>query len=374
MFPSSTSNSDAAAGREIRTRNFRWGSFAGFALGVLGVLVAAEGLLHLRWVRDRLPMPNPYYIATVEGHGRLLEKVVRERGGVDVFFMGSSAVGRGVNAAQFELECGRLTGQEVTAFNGWLSQGLPDPARFYYRHFWARRVVPRLVAHGIRYTELISRTEAGNFDRFERGRFEGLWGRDDAFSRFRLWGMDHVRFLYYRSFLPEFLRDFRLPPRAPRGAPLDERGMALPLPPRIGGHSIEGMVTPEQAREIYGYEIAYLYPPTPERCAIGLNVLRDNAEYFRSRGIQYVLFNMPEHKDRYLLTPEGPAHYTAYLALLQDLAADEGIPFIDVTDGDAAAYDDEVFVHDHFHMGPDGAKRFTEALAARFADLCKTRR
>jgi len=52
---------------------------------------------------------------------------------------------------------------------------------------------------------------------------------------------------------------------------------------------------------------------------------------------------------------------------MQDLAADEGFTFVDVSDGNPSQFVAASEYSDYHHMSPTGALRFTTMLADRIA-------
>jgi len=311
-------------------------------------------------------MPNPYFVERMEAHGRLLDSIVAERGGIDVFFMGNSVTGTNADIRSFEQEMLRLTGKSVSGFNGWLVAVSPHQAFFYYRHFWRPRVSPRIVVFGVSYHDLLNLGRAEDFWLFKRGRFESLWLRNDRSARARAWLMQNVKLYYYKSFLPENLRDFRLPFNGPRGGPIDEYGMAI-IGPKADVRKVFDFSTPEEGREIHGYAVVYETPPTRERCKLSLSTIREAARYCRQQGARFVLVNLPHHKARWQ-SPEGPAYYRSYLKLLEEVADSEDVSFIDVTDGDPSRYGSESFTMDHWHMNREAAEAFSKTLAGRLVE------
>src|SRR5688500_15980060 len=85
MLPSSTSSSNAAPTAARR----QWGRFA---LVLLLVLVAAEVTLRFPQVRSGLPPRTHYYHPAITTRLDAVERIVNERGRVDVLFIGSSIV------------------------------------------------------------------------------------------------------------------------------------------------------------------------------------------------------------------------------------------------------------------------------------------
>ena len=352
------------------TKQFCFRPFTGFLLGVCLLVAGVEGLLRIRWVRDSLPMPNPYYIGDVEGKARLMEATLREHNRVDALFIGSSVVGRGFDACLFDAELMRLAGVDVVSFNGWMSGLKPSCVAFYLDRFWGPRVAPRVIFQGVRLVTMDADALPPEYKAFRRGRYEKLWmtKTPTAIGRAKLWALDHVRLYHYRSFLPEYLRDFRWPPHRIRGAELTARGQVAHSVRPVEAGDIEGLPTEEDLARLGWYTLRYEGNRGGARLEKGQDALRRTAAWCRQRGIAYVLVNIPEHRDRFS-APEGPELYAAYLADMRKLAGELGADFIDVTRGDATAYGDDCYDFDHFHMSGYGSERFTREFAAAAAPL-----
>lgn len=82
----------------------------------------------------------------------------------------------------------------------------------------------------------------------------------------------------------------------------------------------------------------------------------------RAAGAVYVLVNMPEHGDKFLRAPAGEARYRLYVETMRAFAAEQGVLFIDVTNGDASVYQTNEPFSDFHHMSPGGASELTRLL------------
>ncbi len=323
----------------------------GSAIVVL-MLVLAELALHVDPVRRLLPPPNPYYDGGVETRLQALEVVLEEYGRVDILFVGSSVVRTNFQPLVFDREIAERTGIEIVSFNAGLSGLPPDPVQFYLEHLWLERVSPRIVLQGVRYSELQDVRTAATFEPFRAGLFEPRWLRGSRVDEIELFLLQHVRLFYYRGALTETLRSFQWPPNRPRGFPIDSRGY----------NATELLLEEIRARGLLD-ETAYTDEPTLESFRTGLAALSRAAEACRARGVEYVVVNMPEHSDKFLSEPGGRERYAVYIQVLQVFAEERGILFIDVTEGDVAAYADDSLFSDYHHMSPLGAEQFTRALA-----------
>lgn len=257
------------------TQQFSFRGFSRFALAVGLLLVMAEFLLHLRVVRDRLPMPNPYYIADVESKARLMAATLREHAHVDALFIGSSVVGRGFDACLFDAELRCRAGVHAISFNGWMSGLKPSCVEFYLHHFWQPRVTPRVLFQGVRLVTMDADALPPEYEAFQRGRYERLWmAPPSVLNRLKLQALDNVRLYRYKAFLPEYLRDFRWPPNRMRGPALTARGQVAhsvrPLEARGG----EGLPTQEDLARLGWYTLKYEGDWGEERLAKGARAIR----------------------------------------------------------------------------------------------------
>ena len=95
-------------------------------------------------------------------------------------------------------------------------------------------------------------------------------------------------------------------------------------------------------------------------------------------GAVYVLVNMPEHPERFA-AQHGPATHRDYHERIRAWAAEHGVPFLDVTEADLAAFAKDKWYSDFHHMSPAGAARFSTLLASgswngRARSSCRQRR
>jgi hypothetical protein len=139
------------------------------------------------------------------------------------------------------------------------------------------------------------------------------------------------------------------------------------------GFGARWLLLPEtRARGLLEDTEAYDEPCAESGCEAGLAAIRRAHALVRESGAQFMLVNVPEFAERWP-GPAGADRYRRYLATLQQFAENEGFPFIDVTNGDPAAFANEREFSDYYHMSPIGAKRFTTELAIVLAPFIAAR-
>lgn len=123
---------------------------------------------------------------------RRLDEMVAKRGGVDIIFLGSSMVNRGMDPEIFEEEYQALTGKPVRSFNMGIP-GIKSKDASLLAMILARRYKPNLIVYG---------TSMRDFD----GQFEPKDILDNPWVRYKTgqWNLDgwlRDNFLAYRYFL-----------------------------------------------------------------------------------------------------------------------------------------------------------------------------
>ena len=101
MSRSSTSSSDAAAA-PIRTRQFSLRHLWKFPACVVGLLIVAELILRTPIVMSLLPIRTHYHEAGIVRRVEALERVLAERGSIDILFVGSSIVRCNIQPLDFD--------------------------------------------------------------------------------------------------------------------------------------------------------------------------------------------------------------------------------------------------------------------------------
>lgn len=348
---------------EQMTTGAGWRRVRLWLLGTLLACAALELAVRLPLVYTKLPPPLPYFHPGVETRRRALEQVLARAGEVDVLFAGSSIVRTNLIPSVFDAAVREHAGLDIVSFNAGLSGILPDPTRVYLKEFWLARARPRAVVQGVRLFSLAHSAPAAHDQTLQLGRIERLWTSPSLPDTLVARAISSVRLSQYQGTLRRALDQLQAGEplgalRRNTGFPIDERGW----------EARRASLAEVRATGRLDRRRPYATPLASEPFEAGIEALRRTAALCRERGILYIVANSPEHPYRYS-TPDGAARYRHYLGLLEDLAAQEGFVFIDVTNGDPGRFANDAWFSDYHHMLPAGAERFTSLLAARLAPL-----
>lgn len=336
---------------------------------LIALLGLAEVALRTSYVFGALPAPMPYYTFDVTRRLHYYDALLRERGPVDVLFVGSSAVRAGIRPPVFDEAVRKAGGGEVLSFNGGFSKMFPASARLYLDHVWLARDKPRFVLHGIRPIELSSYPErAPKHLRF--GLIESLWFKNDWLSMRQAELIGHSKLLQYRGVLNTTLT--RWSEHQPLHA-IPERDELLSDNTgfRAEKHHLSAILADEEAR-VKNVNL-WLYDAAVKRSQLerGLSVLNAMRRSCERAGVQYVLVILPEHPNRF--SPKrGPATWQLYQKMVKAWAQAHHVPLIDITRGDYRRFSDIEYYADYHHLRPEGATALSELVARDFAALLKT--
>lgn len=351
-MPSSTSSSESSV-QNFEDTSAPWRVLLSrTTLATVVFLVLAEALLHVPGIRSTVPFSNVYYTNHVGPRLQALESTIRSEDGVDLLFVGSSIVRTNFRPLLFDSIAGIASGREIVSFNGGLSGLPPDGVRLYLEHFFLPRVEPELVFQGLRLPELARSEPADSVEALSHGLVEGLWMDGSALSRVRALARENVRLLQLRGLLARSVRARMFPPPRPETYPIDGRGWNArrrDVVERVASGELNPL---ESHRDVWDLAAARR----------GLEIIAEVAELVRTRGIEYVLVNVPEHPARYR-SDDARRAYREYLEMVTRFSEERGIPFIDVTGGDPESYGRDDWFSDGHHMTAEGARQFTAAVA-----------
>jgi hypothetical protein len=332
---------------------------AGF-LAIAGFILAAEAVLRLTPVRDALPIRTHLHEPGVVIRLQTLDALTRQVPRVDVLFLGSSIVRCNIRPLVFDAVLARRGYAGIVSFNAGMSGLWPRTVDLYAQQLWLPRARPRVVVQGIRFGELFPSRRARRYDAIVTSPVESAWRETGMWARLRAGAFEHVHLLQYHGILTTWLQRFA---NGRSEAPEDDevrvftdaRGWT-PRLPTLDVVRSNALLKDER--------------PNPFLAAAGdaadaLAAIRDTAGAARRFGAAYVLVNVPEHAFRWS-GEDGRERYARYLALLRELAAEEHVAFVDVTDGDPTRFADDREYSDYHHMSPVGADRFTTLLATAF--------
>ena len=356
MSRSSTSSSDAAAA-PIRTRQFSLRHLWKFPACVVGLLIVAELILRTPIVMSLLPIRTHYHEAGIVRRVEALERVLAERGSIDILFVGSSIVRCNIQPLDFDRAVmGR--GLRAVSFNAGLSGLWPKAVALYVEHLWLPKAHPSIVVQGIRFGELHNSPRARRESAILSGPIESRWQTPGPSSALEIAALERVHLLQYRGTMPRWLAAYG------GGAPgqdldddervtTDPRGWTPRLP------TLDVVLS----RGLLKTEAPYSGPMKDAETEAALASIVRTAELCRRANVRYVLVNVPEHAFRWS-TPGGAERYGEYIDTLQSLAASQSFEFIDVTNRDPHRFANDAEYSDYHHMSPAGAHRFTLMLAS----------
>jgi len=332
---------------------------------LIALLGSAEAALRTRYAFERLPMPMPYYTYDVTHRLHHYDMLTRERGPVDVLFVGSSVVRAGFRPQAFDEAVLKAGGGKLLSFNGGFSGMYPDSARLYLEHVWFVHDRPRFVLHGIRPNELIASGEREPIV-LRNGLVESLWLAHSPPSMLEAELIGRSKLLQYRGTLNKLLT------RWSKNQPLhvDPKHVEL-LSDSTGYRKESGKLSTLLQKK---HDKLWLYTSKVKRPELerGLRVLAAMRRSCVKAGVHYVLVHMPEHPNRYG-HKRGPATWQLYQEMVKAWAKAHDVPFLDATRGDYQRFGDVDYYSDYHHLSSHGARVLSELVASDFAELLKAR-
>jgi len=337
-------------------------SLALSAVFLIALLGLAEAALRTSYAFEAMPMPMPYYTYDVTHRLYHYDALTRERGPVDVLFVGSSAMRAAIRPPVFDKAVHEASGGKVLSFNGGFSGMYPDSARLYLEHVWFAHDKPRFVLHGIRPTELIADMSRSPTV-LRNGLVESLWSETNALSMLEAELIGQSKLLQYRGTLNALLT------RWSKGQPIHISSKHRELLSDSTGYREE----PGKLSALLGQKRnklwTYSAPIKRSDLERGLRVLDAMRRRCQKAGVQYVLVHLPEHPNRYG-HKRGPATWQLYQEMVKAWSKAHAVPFIDVTRGDYRRFAGDVeHYSDYHHLSASGAKVLSELVAQDFAAL-----
>lgn len=351
MRRSSTSSSD-----HVALRHRRWRT-----VGLLAVLALAgvELLLRLPGIRALLPPRTHYYHPVIAQRLDAIERLMSEDGRVDVLFVGSSIVMTNIDPPLFDRTVEGRRGR-VVSFNAGLPGIWPIGVHLYLEHVWLPAAEPRIVVQGIRYAELAATTHAKHDTQVWTGRIERAWRDADLLPRLHARVVESMYLLQYRGALTRALQRYRdgLVNEHESDDDYAVRGYSPRDTPAVSPVNWEEDLPNEGTCGV-------------NRCAVGFEALRRAIAAVRASGGSYVLLNVPEHPARWR-GPDAADRYRHYVETLRAFAAEEGVAFVDPTDGSAERFAGLPY-NDFSHMTAEGSRHFTQTIADRIGSFMTAR-
>jgi hypothetical protein len=279
-------------------------------------------------------------------------------GEVNLLFVGSSVARSNISPLVFDAELA-AAGYDVVSFTGGLGGMRLDPARLYLERLWLEEVQPDVVIQAVRYEVLAEVVPVETFGPFDGGKYEQLWLSDSPLAQVEETALRLSRLIQYSGLLTGVLArpDSALVLDA---VAIDERGFTGALGKLVGDRRPITEI-PGGDAAAHGYEV-----PLDEAFGAGFEALSETIALVRESGAEYVLLNMPEHRDRFGPQPQGEERYQRYVNALAAFAAEQGVPFVDLTAGDVNAFDDDVLWANYIYFTAEAAEALTRRLAAAF--------
>ncbi|RPI29615.1 MAG: hypothetical protein EHM61_01055 [Acidobacteria bacterium] len=329
------------------------GSLLWLAL-LLALLVAGELLLRAPIVVSALPRPEPtlWHAPLIQTKLDYLRKFEKDHG-IDVLFIGNSAVQAGVNPTVFDSERRRLESAKPDSFNAAI-EGLPPYGVRLFLEIYLRHSSPRVIIYGITPQDINSASP---------------WARDVtqrvqqsilalAESERGLLGWTYARLLRlshlyrYRYVLHQLL----LRGGAMRGdgfVYFDERGFH-PIRKRLSQLDRAERVRLRNRAGVLNYSTE----------GEQLDELKKLMGLCSEKGIRLILVNMPLADD-YYGNFDNPADYKTYLDTISDIAHAYGVPFWDMEHLPSEQnLTDEDFA-DLNHLNRSGAAKLSRLVGRR---------
>jgi hypothetical protein len=336
----------------------RW-QWAPWMFIFVGMLVTAELLLRLPPVVERLPAPEPtlWHAELIDTKVTYLQTFANERG-VDVLFIGNSAMQSALNPAVFDAARGVESTAVPGSFNAAI-EGIPPYGAHLFLEIFLRYSQPDTIIYGLTPQDLNGNSPwaADVTDRVRHSPMvlaearRGLKGEVLAFL------LDHSALFRYRLVLYRLLLADPTIGQEPY-VYFDERGYH-PLTRNLAE------VPPEQRGQFYNRAGVFNYSTR----GLQLDALRQLIERAQVEEIQLILVNMPLADDYYGNFDTPQADYDLYWQALTAVAHEYNLPLIDLErDETAVQFTDEHFA-DFNHLNKSGAEKLSRTLAAHYQVL-----
>jgi hypothetical protein len=327
-------------------------------VGVLLVLGCAEGLLRTQAVSEALPLPLIYYGYDVPRKLQLLDRLVDKEPQLDVLFVGSSIVRAAFDPRTFDRERRSHTKRRSVSFNAGLPSMFPAGTAMYLERVWLRHARPRFLLLGVREIELRSTHRV--LKELRSGRLESLWYGPKPFSPLRGDVFQQLHVLHYRGTVHKIMK------RLQAGKPLNDVERGEYTTDAWGFRGQPGVLSKKYKSGKGRFLWKYGNRIPKDRYRVSFPLLERMHALCKTRGIRFVLVNVPEHPERFG-SKLGKDVWKAYHEDVSAWAVANGVPFLDITDGDYKRFGKNSHFADFNHLRPAGAKHFSKLLGAQFA-------
>jgi hypothetical protein len=324
-----------------------------------GMVLAAELLLHLPAVVNRLPAPEPtlWHAELIDVKVTYLQEFAAERG-IDVLFIGNSTMQVGLDPAVFDATRGIGSTADPGSFNAAV-EGIPPYGAHLFLDIFLRYSQPDTIIYGLTPQDLNGNSPwaADITDRVRHSPMalaearRGLKGQALAFF------LDHSQLFRYRLVLFRLLLADPSVQKEPF-VYFDERGYH-----RLT--RILAEIPPERRGRFYNRAGVLNY----DTRGLQTDSLRRLIEQVQAEGIELILVNMPLADEYYNNFDAPEADYDLYLRTVTAIANEYNLIFIDLEQNETiATFTDEHFA-DFNHLNQSGAERFSSVLATQYLTL-----
>jgi hypothetical protein len=323
----------------------------------LAAVILAESALRIPLVSERLPAPEPtlWHSELIQTKLDYLKTLESERG-IDILFIGNSAMQAGLDPRVFDAARGKVDGAGPGAFNAAL-EGMPPYGTLMFLEIYLRYTHPQLIIYGITPQDLNSNSPWARdiTDRVKHSPLALAESRRGLRGRLIANLLDFSYLYRYRIVLHRMLLSGGMAGDDPY-VYFDERGYQS-LPRRLSD-------VPPGKRGAYFNRAGVLNYSAQ---GVQPESLKDLITYAAREDIKLILVNMPLADD-YYSNFDSPEDYQAYYSAIAQIAAENQIPLWDLEGlSGADGFSDEHFA-DFNHLNRAGAQKLSKLLSERYVE------
>lgn len=339
------------------TYQARW-RVASWAIFLVIFLMAGELLLRMPAVRAALPAPEPtlWHATLIQAKLDYL-KSFQHTQGIDVLFIGNSAMQSAVDPALFDELRHHTSNGQAGSFNAAI-EGLPPYGMRLFLEIYARYTLPKTVVYGITPQDLNSNSPWAKdvMERVKSSPMPYAEARRGVRGWFTAAMLKFSELYRYRFLLHQMFLRGGQPPTVPE-VYFDQRGF-LPLQGRLSE------VPDAQRTRFYGKAGVMNYSPLGVQRTELLRLI----EFCKDRSIELVIVNLPI-ADQYYNNFDDITDYDLYLTNVKQITDVYDIPFWNLEDlpSETVLGDDDF--SDLNHLNYWGAEKLTKLIAERLGVL-----
>jgi len=315
-------------------------------------VIMVEVILRIPVVTDRLPDPEPllWPAMPVTAKMEYFRAFETERG-IDVLFVGNSAMQNGLNPEVFDSARSHNHESEPGSFNAAI-EGFPPSAMLMFLKIYLRYSSPKTIFYGLLPVDLNDNNPWAR-EATDKVKHSPLVQAECKCSLrgHLIEALLEYSYLYrYREVLYRMLITGGQPPKVPPIA-FDKRGYHSAMR-RLSD------ISAEDREQFYNNAAVVGYSPEGAE----LESLQELITFVNDNDIDLILVNMPLADDFYN-NFDSPKHYQSYLTIINDIASEFGIPVIDLENlPSPVGFEDQHF-SDFTHLNRLGADKLSRLLA-----------